>query len=280
MKIRKHSGELVEFDIDKLRASLTRSGASDAQADVAISSIKSQLHGEMTTRLLYQLAFKALKGQSNALAARYSLKKAIRDLGPSGYHFEKWASRLLQHAGYQTQTSLTLEGKAVTHEIDVLALHQDYLMICECKFRNTPDAKIPVTTPMYFLSRLKDLEDQSFTYFGKTVPVREGWLITNAYLTKDAIHFSEMYNIHLISWDYPAESSIKRRVDHAGLYPITCLTTLHKTEKELLLNHGCLLVKELTDSDQFLNRLRLTHKRERLVLQEAKNLLNEPLVNE
>jgi hypothetical protein len=280
MKVKKYNGELVEFDMDKLRTSLLRSGASQAQADVAIEAIKPCLKDEMSTRTLYQLAFKSLKGQSNALAARYSLKRAIRDLGPSGYHFEKWAGRLMQHAGYQTLTGLVLQGKAVTHEIDVLALNEQYLMICECKFRNTPDAKIPVTTPMYFLSRLKDLEDRTFAYFDTNAPVKEGWLITNAYLTKDAIRFGEVYNIHMISWDYPEASSIKRRVDHAGLYPITCLTTLQKAEKEQLLNEGCLLVKDLTDSDRFLNKLRLSKVRERQVFGEARGLLSEQLVNE
>lgn len=56
-----------------------------------------------------------------ALAIRYDLKRALMELGPSGYPFEKLISDLLRKFGYRTKTNLTLQGKCVSHEIDVIA---------------------------------------------------------------------------------------------------------------------------------------------------------------
>src|SRR5690606_34667093 len=100
--------------------------------------------------------------------------------------------------------------------------------VCECKFRNDIDAKISVTTPMYFLSRFNDLKNREFTFFNRSFKPNKDFLITNAFFTSDSIAFADCYHINLISWNYPEEYSIKRLTAKQGLYPITCLTTLTK----------------------------------------------------
>src|SRR5690606_27967334 len=133
---------------------------------------------------------------------------------------------------------------------------------------------ISVTTPMYFLSRFKDLERMKFSYFGKAAaPVSAGWLVTNAYLTSDAIAFSEYYHVKVLSWDYPEGKNIKNRVDNTGLYPLTCLTSLTKSEKRELLEAGCILVKDLLNEGSALVRLRLTASKERKIKEEAEALV-------
>src|SRR5690606_14991545 len=92
---------------------------------------------------------------------------------------------------YQTITGQQLMGNSVSHEVDVVAQKDDELLVVECKFRNTEDAKITVTTPMYFLSRVNDFEGLSFSFFGKNMCFTAGWLVTNAYMTTDSIRFSE-----------------------------------------------------------------------------------------
>ncbi len=274
MKVKKYSGELVEFDVDRLKGSLSKSGATPDVVNEIWESIKPSLYEGMSTRSLYKMAFRLLKSKADVFAARYSLKKALRDLGPAGYYFEKWIGRLFEHAQYQTVTGQLLEGHAVSHEVDVVAQNETEMLVIECKFRNTVDAKISVTTPMYFLSRVKDLQDIDFTFFGNTRQFTAGWLVTNAYMTTDSIQFAAYYNINLLSWDYPVENSIKRRVDNAGLYPVTCLTTVAKAEKELLLQKGCILVKDIIGQPAYLQALNLTPRKQQRVLQEAVELVN------
>lgn len=274
MKIKKYSGELVDFEEDKLTHSLSKSGASPETVKEIVNTIRPMIYDGMHTKELYQLAFNHLKRKSSSFAARYSLKRALRDLGPSGYFFEKWTARIFEYMGYRTIVGQQLQGYAVTHEIDVVGLKDGELTIAECKFRNTTEAKISVTTPMYFLSRFKDLVDKSFPYFGQESQVKSGWLVTNAYLTSDAIHFSEYYGIRILSWDYPQGKNIKCRVDNAGLYPLTCLTSITKAEKLVLLESGCILVKDMLKDGAPLEKLRLTPSKKRKLIEEAEGLVN------
>lgn len=274
MLVKKYSGELVPFDKSSLVHSLSKSGASEQEVDKVFNGIESQLYNEITTKKLYQLAFNELKKIRKSYAARYSLKKALRDLGPDGYNFELWVTRLFEEIGCQATHSKTLKGTAVTHEIDVIAVKNGELQLAECKFRNDVDAKIPVTTPMYFLSRFNDLKENEFEFFGQKYKPSKGWLITNAYLTLDAIEFANYYGIHLISWNYPEKSNLKSRVDSGGLYPITCLTTLNKLQKGILLKEEIVLVKDLLlNKDKVFNLIRLTTSQQRKLTEEAEELV-------
>ena len=275
MLVKKYSGELVSFDKSSLIYSLSKSGASEQEVDKVFNGIESQLYNEITTKKLYQLAFNELKKIRKSYAARYSLKKALRDLGPEGYNFELWVTRLFEEMGCKATHGKTLQGKAVTHEIDVVAVENGNLMLGECKFRNDVDAKISVTTPMYFLSRFNDLKESEFEFFGQKLKPSKGWLITNAYLTSDSIDFANYYGVNLISWNYPNESSIKARVDSGGLYPVTCLTTLNKLQKEVLLKEQIVLVKDLiSEKDKVFSILKLSSQQKKKLFEEAKELVS------
>lgn len=276
MKVRKHSEELEDFDITRLENSLTKSGASEDDVQDVLQAILPCLYEGMHTKDIYKLAFRFLKKKSNSFAARYNLKRALMELGPAGYHFEKWVAKLFAHLGYKTMTGHTIVGNAVSHEVDVVAQRADEQLLIECKFRNTMEAKVSVTTPMYFLSRFNDTAGKQFEYFGRSLPFSQGWLVTNTYWTKDAIAFGEHYGIRLLAWDYPQASSIKVRVDSAGLYPITCLTTLVKRERETLLNAGCILVDDLLHQSQLLDTLAITGRKKKQVIAEANALVNNP----
>ncbi|SEN39621.1 Restriction endonuclease [bacterium A37T11] len=245
MKVLKYDGELVEFDPDRLKGSLLKSGASAEEVARVWLAIKDSLRDGMPTKEIYRMAFELLKTVGEAYAARYSLKRALNELGPTGYVFEKWVARIFEHDGYQTMHSQLLQGHAVTHEIDVLANKGDETLLVECKFRNTEESRVDVKNPMYILSRFKDVQGLRYPFNQKEVAFSQVWLATNTQLSKDAISFAEYYHIQILSWDYPVATSIKRRVDDAGLYPVTCLTTLGQQEKEGLLKNDVIMVKEL-----------------------------------
>lgn len=275
-KVKKYSGEFTDFDVEKLRISLSKSGASPIEIEEVLESMQPHIHDGITTRALYKLAFRQLKKVSGTFAARYSLKRALRDLGPAGYYFEKWASRFLRSYGYETCENKIIKGSAVSHEADVIAKKENELLWIECKFRNTVDAKISVTTPMYLLSRVKDISDRDYHLFGKDHQFTQGWLITNAYLTIDSIQFGEYYGIKMLSWDYPAKQSIKNLVDQKALYPITCLTTMTKREKDYLLGKGCILVKELHENPEILENNHVINPRNKnKILKEVEELVSE-----
>ncbi|MBQ0118085.1 MAG: restriction endonuclease [Flavobacterium sp.] len=274
MIVKKFSGEAVSFDPEILKISISKSGATSEQVEQVFNTISPQIVDGMTTRALYELAFDALKVIKKSFAARYSLKKAMRDLGPEGFYFEEWITKLFRQIGYQSISGQTLQGDAVTHEIDVLAVKGDEMHLCECKFRNDIDAKISVTTPMYYLSRFNDLKNNTYTFFGKELKPHKCWLVTNAYLTTDSIKFAEHYNIGIISWDYPVNSSIKYQVDSTAFYPITCLTTLSDENKKFLLSKDVTLVKEIFENPKKLEHLKFSAEQISEILEEAKELID------
>lgn len=272
-QLTKHSGERIDFDINKLKYSLSKSGASPIELQEVLEAMEGRIYNGMTTKQLYQLAFRLLKRVNGTFAARYSLKRALRDLGPAGYYFEKWISKFLKHYGYITNENQLIKGEAVTHEADVIALKDDVLYWIECKFRNTIDAKISVTTPMYLLSRVKDISSKTYDVCGGAHQFTQGWLITNAYLTADSIAFGEYYGIKMLSWDYPAKKSIKHLVDKMALYPITCLTTLTQKEKHYLLEKDCILVKDLHQRKELLDAPFINQRNKNKVLKEVEELI-------
>lgn len=279
MQVKKHSGELVNYNPKALRNSLTKSGASESEVDNVFEAIKSKLYNGISTKELYDLAFNALKCIRKTYAARYSLKRALRDLGPEGFYFEKWVARIFQEDGYKAMTGQTIQGHAVSHEIDVVASKGNELLAIECKFRNDVEAKISVTTPMYFMSRVKDISNKPYTFFNKTLKVTEGWLVTNAYLTSDSKAFAEYYNLNILSWDYPAHKNIKTVVDNNGEYPITCLTSISNAEKAQLLKAQCVLVKDIVRNPKFLDILDINNKQKEELLNEAEELIISPVRN-
>lgn len=273
-KVRKQSGEIIDFDVEKLRRSLSNSGASIDEIEEILEHLQPHLCDITSSKTIYQLAFKYLKRLSNTFAARYSLKRALRDLGPAGFYFEKWVAKFLENLGYETLTNQIIKGNSVTHEADVIAKRGSHLLWIECKFRNTFDSKISVTTPMYLLSRVKDISTKTYSLFNGKHQFTEGWLVTNVYFSADAIAFGEYYNIRMLSWDYPQHRSIKSLVDQKGLYPVTCLTTLSKREKDYLLSKNCILVKEILENPRLLTNNSFIQQRNiQKILKEVKELI-------
>jgi hypothetical protein len=122
MKVVKHSGDVVNFDRRKLQSSLEASGAEPVRVEEILNMVDQQLFEGISTRKFTVLHLGCSRKKSKATAARYNLKLAIQALGPAGFFFEKFMARLFEKEGYQTLVGQKLQGKSVSHEIDVLIL--------------------------------------------------------------------------------------------------------------------------------------------------------------
>ena len=187
---------------------------------------------------------------------------------------------MFQEDGYEAITGQTVQGHAVSHEIDVVAVKGNEMLAVECKFRNDADAKISVTTPMYFKSRKEDITGISYNFFNQNREFTDGWLVTNAYLTTDSISFGNYYKVNLLSWDYPKGSCLKTRVDSNAEYPVTCLTNITEQDKAMLLKSQIILVKDLVKTPQVMDRIQIPKDKQSLILKEGNELINSPLEHE
>jgi len=86
----KRSGEQDEFDVDKLRKSLFRSGAGEDEIDSVVDYITEHLTDGMSTHELYKLAYAQLRKKSTKAAGRYRLKKPSSTWGQRDIHLSSW----------------------------------------------------------------------------------------------------------------------------------------------------------------------------------------------
>lgn len=275
LTVLKASGEHVNFEEDKLRQSLHKAGATPELVTQILKEVTAQFDGVLTTRKIYRLAFNLLKTHSRKLAGKYHLKRAIMELGPSGYPFERYVGEILKAQGYQTQVGAIVKGKCVRHEVDVIAEKDDHHFMIECKFHNHPGTKSDVKVPLYIRSRFEDVRNQWIHMPGHKAKFHQGWVVTNTKFTKDAVDYGKCSGMRLIGWDYPANGSLNERINFSGLHPLTCITGLKKAEKKILLKEGVVLCKELCEQPELLNLLDISERRGKAVLDEAHGICME-----
>ena len=273
MKIIKHSGDIVDFDPEKLRKSLMKSGADDLVVEDILRKISKEIYDGISTKKIYKRAFVLLKKEGNSHAARYNLRSGLQLLGPAGFFFEKYIARLFDAEGYHTTTNLTLPGKCVSHEIDVLIKKGDALEMVECKFHSARETKSDVKVSLYVFSRFNDLKERKQIVFSKNETISKCWIVTNNRFTSDAVDFAKCSGMNLLSWDYPKGNNLKTKNDIDCLYPVTCLTTLSLAEKDKLLILDVILAKELINNSEHLDKIGLSANRIKNVLKEVRELV-------
>jgi hypothetical protein len=267
--IKKASGESAPFSETKLRRSMKRAGAKKDQIDNIINEIRSQLYPGIPTRKIYGIAFRLLRGSSRPAAAKYHLKKAIMELGPSGFPFEKYVAEILRQQGYKVQVGEIVNGKCVSHEIDVIAEKGEHHFMVECKYHNLPGTTCNVKIPLYVQARFKDVEAEWKLLPHHETKFHQGWLVTNTSFTKDAIQYGNCAGLKLIGWNYPKDNSLAKQIDELELYPVTCLTSLTKSEKQFLLDKKIVLCQEIYQNVNLIREAGVPTSRINMVMDEA-----------
>jgi hypothetical protein len=276
IEIIKSSGEKVKFSLNKLRNSLKHSGANHNLVEKIVDSVRDELYEGITTHEIYNRAFALLKKEKNSVfASKYKLKKAIYELGPTGFPFERFMSAILEYSGFSTKVGVTLEGNCVTHEIDVVAEKKGCTTIIECKFHGEEGRNCNVKVPLYIHSRYNDVKAHWISKKSQTNTLDRGWVVTNTRFTTHAIRYGKCADLYLLSWDYPKNNGLKDRIDRLGLYPITVSTLLSNREKNFLLSRDVVLCRQLWKDKFYLDHLGVSNLRKERILEEIKQLCNQ-----
>ena len=265
----KASGDKVLFSEEKLRSSLKRSGADSKLISQILSLVREELYDGITTKELYNRAYSYLKRKKPVYASKYKLKKAIYELGPTGFPFERFIGAILKYSGYKIQVGKNVSGKCVSHEIDVVAEKNGAILIIECKFHGEQGRNCNVKIPLYIYSRYLDIKNAGDNAISNIREPDDCWVVTNTRFTKDAIVYGNCTGLYLLSWDYPKGNSIKERIDRLGLYPITVSTLLTKREKQFLLSRDVVLCRQLLKDSFYLDHLGVSDIRKTKILNEV-----------
>lgn len=269
----KADGSSEVFDPERLVRSLQRSGAGEHAAERIAETITNTVAPGTSSKEVYTRAFALLRKEARPVAARYALRRALLELGPTGHPFEDFISHLYRAEGWQVETRKIMKGKCVSHEVDFYASNpeQNTFIAAELKYHNDPGYKTDLKVALYVKSRFDDIFNCDPAV--RSCPIDRGLLVTNTKFTSEAIAYAECSGVELLGWGYPAENGLFARMSRAHVYPITTLTCLSSAEKRLLIEGGIIAVDEIIRDHRALDSLHLTPERVGKILAEAEGLL-------
>lgn len=272
--ILKADGTRETFDPARLVVSLERAGASASIARRISETVSATVASGTSSKEIYTRAFALLRREARPVAARYALRRALLELGPSGHPFEDFISHLYRAEGWQVETRKIIKGKCVSHEVDFYASHagQNEFLAAELKYHNDPGYKTDLKVALYVKSRFDDIFACDAS--ARSCPIDRGILITNTKFTSEAIAYAECSGVELLGWGYPANDSLFMRMSRAKVYPITALTGLSRSEKRLLIERGVIAVDCIVENRRSLDSLRLPSERVGELIAEADGLLS------
>ena len=265
--IAKADGQLEPFNPEKLISSLMRAGAEHPLALDISRDIETDLYNGITTQEIYRRAFSKLRDARRGAAARYSLKRAILEFGPSGFPFEAYISELFRAEGAQTQIDQIIKGACVEHEVDVVVKKDGVVTFVEAKFHNAAGFKTDLKTVLYVKARLDDIAAARKNK-GAVEPMR-GLVVTNTKFTSVAAQYASCAGVEVLSWEEPAGHNLHDRIDASGIYPITALTTINRREKMALLSQKIVLCRALGADTRALATAGVTGQKADHVLEEV-----------
>lgn len=268
----KANGEQEVFNETKLRDSLRRSGATEEVISKVVDRVLSEMRDGMSTESIYKHASALLKKEHLGVAAQYNLRRAIRDLGPSGFPFERFVGEIFRAKGYDVSVGVIVQGWCVDHEVDVSAKKDNTHLLIECKFHHEDGFKTDLKVALYVKGRDNDIEKRHKTLSDKNEQIHEAWLITNTKLTSKAIQYGMCAGLKVVGWSYPHVGNLQDMVNETSLHPITVLTTLSGGEKKRLMENDIVLCRDLGKQKKTLRALGMNEKKIEKILEEVVNV--------
>ncbi|MDP6387762.1 MAG: ATP cone domain-containing protein [Candidatus Pacebacteria bacterium] len=264
--ITKQDGTKEPFEVEKLRYSLARSGATKEGINDVIRYIEKDLKEGMSTSEIYKHAFSYLEKKEKPVAARYSMKRAVLALGPSGYPFEDFVAEIFRAKGYLVEVGRIIKGACVEHEIDIIAKRNGEKVGAEVKFHNTLGKRSDLKVALYVHARFEDIKKVD------NVNINEQWLITNTKFTTNVIKYGDCVGIKLISWNYPKGGNLQKLIEETGVQPITALTSLSGAEKKRLMEQKVVLCRNIKENKKILNSMGFNTQKVENIMTESQAL--------
>lgn len=270
--VTKSDGTTQLFEEEKLIQSLRKSGAVPEVVDDIVEEVENEMKDGISTAEIYRRAFELLKKHSYHIAAKYSIRRAIFDLGPDGFPFEKFVAKIFNIWGYEAITDQAVMGNCVDHEIDVVAWKDDNLAMVEAKFHNELGLKSDLKVVLYVYARYEDLKNTTFNFGGSKRKLSEGWLITNTKFTEKAVKYGECKGLKMIGWNYPQMGNLHDIISQFNLHPITSLLSLSKQQKRDLVDRNILICSDLFHNEKVLHDIGLHQDVIEKVREEAQSM--------
>jgi hypothetical protein len=247
-----NSGERELLSMNKMIASARRSGADLQLAKKIADNVQKKIKKDgIKTSEIYGWIKEMLASQNPKSAMKYSLKEAMRKLGPAGYWFEKYISKLYEAYGYDTKINQIVKGACTDYEIDVLLWDNTdkKFSFGECKYHNQAGVKVSISVILENYASFIDLKEGKLakSYSDKGYDVKRT-IITNTKFTSKSIDYADHYGLDLLGWKYPKNKGLEYYIELHGYYPVTILPSVNNLVLAELYERDILFAKDLLDS--------------------------------
>jgi hypothetical protein len=261
-------GEKEPFSFQKVYQSARNVGASKELALKIAKEIEKEAFDGISTSQIFERVFELLLKESPQSAIKFNLKKAIENLGPTGFPFEKFVAKIFEFGGFEVKTNQIIPGFCVSYEIDFVAKKEDLVYIGECKFRQEPGGRVDLKAALANYARFLDIEKGRFL---DSKMKYKSILVTNTKFTSEAIKYSECVGVELLGWKYPKGGGLEFLIEKNQLYPITILPSVTSQLAKELISQGIVLVRDVLEKK--FEEIKVT-KKDR-IFKEAKILLKK-----
>lgn len=273
-------GERELLSEHKIIASARRSGADLKLARSIAEEIRKKVKDNTRTYEIYGWIKKILIANNPKSGMKYSLKEAIRKLGPTGYWFEKYVSKIFSVYDYKVKINQIIQGKCTDFEIDVLLLSEKYkeLIFGECKYHNQVGTRVNISVILENYASFLDLKNGKLANdFLDKGYVSKRLIITNTKFTSKAIDYANCYGVSLLGWKHPKDKGLEYYIEGNGYYPITILPSVDDLALTELYNRDILFAKELLDPNIQKNLIKkpLNNVNLKKIIREAEILFGE-----
>jgi len=243
-------GQHEPFSWRKVYQSALRVGAPKPLAKQIADEISKEAYDGMPTKEIFQKVQKYLYHDFPKAGMRFSLKEAMRQLGPSGFPFEKYIGKIFKRLGFTVQLNQHLAGKCVLHEIDFLAKKDKQLIIGECKFHSLSGSRVDLKVALATYATYLDLKYGNFFKKGslKALQIRP-MLVTNTKFSTEAIRYAECMKIDLLGWRYPEKRGLEYVIESNKFYPVTILPSLKGDCLRVCGEKQIMLIQDLLEID-------------------------------
>ncbi len=242
----KASGERESFNRAKVRNSVIHAGVPAKEADEIIEKALRAITPPITTKKLFRAVKKYLRTESPQSSIRYRIKDAIYSLGPTGYPFERYVAKILQQQGYEVKVGQIVQGRCVSHEVDVVPTKGKHCYMVECKFHHKGKTRSNIKTALYVHARFLDIKRAyGESEMRKTGLIPKGMVVTNTRFSSEAVKYADCVGLKAIGWKHPVGESLEKLIEHGKTYPVTALPSVNRKNVGVLLKHDIVTVKDL-----------------------------------
>jgi hypothetical protein len=262
-------GEKEPFSSQKVYQSAKKAGASYKVAKKIAGKIKDIVYPGIETREIYKKVKELLKKENKTASLRFSLKEAMRKLGPSGFPFEKYIGEIYIKNNFKVKLNQNIKGEHAIHEIDFLAQKDKLLYLGECKFRHHRGERIDLKIVLAVYARFLDLKNKNCFKNFKLQPI----VVTNAKFSSQAKKYAKGVGIQLLGWNYPKNKGLEKIIEEKKLYPITILPSFKGFLKELFISRLFMLAE-----DVFKIEIHKFSKQENIDIEKLEKLKKEALL--